>query len=118
MLKYLISLLITLVIEGCVTAVISRKPEWVLYVCIVNIMTNPMANVLYNGLKPLLSDSGRYGVIVVIEVLVVLSEGALFHLYRKNKRRGLRSLGLGKCMLYSLGLNALSFGLGIIIGRI
>ncbi len=49
MLKYLISLLLTLAIEGCVTAAVSRKSEWLIYVCIVNVMTNPPANVLFNG---------------------------------------------------------------------
>lgn len=118
MLKYLISLLLTLAIEGCVTAAVSRKSEWLIYVCIVNVMTNPPANVLFNGLKPLLTREGRIALIIILEAVVILAEGFLFHLYRKKERRGLRCISLGKCMLWSLALNLLSYGLGSLINKV
>ncbi|MCR5824330.1 MAG: hypothetical protein K6G60_07875 [Lachnospiraceae bacterium] len=116
MFKYVVSLVLTLAIEGAVVAVRSPKKEWITYVLLVNMVTNPIANVLYNGLKPLMSEVGNVLLIIAIETAVVWAETYLFYQYRgKKDRRKLRRYSFRRCLIYSLQLNVLSFFGGFVL---
>lgn len=115
--KYAVSLALTLFTEGLLSALLSKNKDWVICVLLVNMITNPAVNLLFNGLKPLLGD-GRAVVIAVLEAAVVITEAALFHRYRKKEKPGLPSLTVKKCILYSATLNMFSFWTGVLFQRI
>ncbi len=118
MIKYVISLGLTLVLEGIPVAIRSKNKDWVIYVALVNILTNPPANLIFNGLKPLAEGKGEAILAAVTEAAVVAGETLLFFIYRKKQRRGLKAMSLRACFLYALVLNAVSYFGGLAIGKI
>ncbi len=118
MLKYVVSLGLTLVLEGIPVALQSKNKDWVIYVMLVNIMTNPLANLIFNGMKPLVEGEMKVILIVATEVAVVVGEALLFFAYRKKQRRRLKEMSLRACFLYALVLNAFSYLGGLAIGKL
>lgn len=110
--------MVTLLVEGGVSGVLSKNKDWVIYVSLVNLVTNPAANLLFNGLRPLLGKEGRMILAILLEVIVVTAEAVLFFRYRKVERKGLKPLRSKACLVYSLGLNAASFFLGVLLQKL
>lgn len=110
--------MVTLLVEGGVSGVLSKNKDWVIYVSLVNFVTNPAANLLFNGLRPLLGKEGRMILAILLEVIVVTAEAVLFFRYRKAERKGLKPLRSKACLVYSLGLNAASFFLGVLLQKL
>ncbi|MCR5583835.1 MAG: hypothetical protein K6F63_00170 [Lachnospiraceae bacterium] len=115
--KYVISAILTLLVEGTVSGVLTRNKDWVIYVSLVNLVTNPAVNLLYNGLKPIMGHDGRMVLTAVLEVAVVITEAILFHKYRKKERPGLKPLSKKACLFCSLILNASSYFAGVLLQK-
>lgn len=96
---FVLSLVLTLVFEGIIALVWKlRKWDLLLFV-LVNVLTNPAA-MLFHALFP------GWGVTAVLEVCVVLVEGALY-----------RRLGCGvrRPWFFSLCANGFSFCMGLAV---
>ncbi len=115
--KYLISVALTIAVECTLALFQSKNKDWTIVVLLVNLITNPMANLLFNGIKPLLSGNGVTVMTVLIEAAVIVTEAILFYRYRKKERHRLKSLRLHRCFLYSFDLNLISFIIGVIIQK-
>ena len=116
--KYVISLLLTATVECSAAAVLTRNKAWTVYVFLLNLLTNPLANLIYNGALPLLAGNGKVVLIALIETAVVLGEWALFASYRKTERKGLKRMSMPKCFIYALATNMLSYFAGFALGKL
>ncbi len=100
------NLLLTVAIEGAAVALIFRRREAILYSAVVNVMTNPILNVLVIGLCGLLSLPYA-PVTATLELAAAAAEAWAYH--------ALLPLPWPKSAGLSLLLNALSFGTGLLI---
>ncbi len=116
--KYLISLGITLAVECLLAGVQSRNRSWVTYILLINILTNPVANLLYNGITFLMDGSGKRITAIAIEAAVVTGEALLIYAYRKKERKDLRAMSLARCFLYAFDLNMISYLSGLLLNRL
>ncbi len=116
--KYLISLGITLAVECLLTAVQSKSRSWVTFIFWINVLTNPIANLLYNGITFLADNGSKTIVAAVIEAAVVISEALLIFAYRKKERHGLKAMSLGRCLLYAFDLNMISYLAGLLLNSL
>ncbi len=116
--KYLISLGITVAVECLLTGVQSRNRSWVMFIFWINVLTNPIANLLYNGTTFLMDNSSKQLVAVAIEAAVVISETLLIFAYRKKERHGLKAMSLGRCLLYAFDLNMISYLAGWLLNSV
>ena len=102
------NLTLTILLEGAAVGLIFRRLPPLLYSVLANVMTNPALNVAVI----LLVGNARlpyWPCVLTLELAAVLAEAWAY-------RSLLPSLGRGKPLLLSLGLNALSFGVGMLIG--
>ena len=103
-----ISLLLTLAMEPALAAALKKRGRDLLLVGLVNVATNPAAVFLfhlaagYTPIPPALA-------MIVLEAGAILAEGAWYQKYGGNFPRP---------YWFSLGANALSFGIGYLIQRV
>ena len=95
------ALLLTLLLEGLFVLLVTRKKSFVLTSFAGNLVTNPLLNVilLAVGSSPL-----RLPVLIALELAAVLVEALLYRYVTEEKR--------SRCLLLSLGANAVSYFLG------
>ena len=104
-----VCLLLTLSAEGILIFLISKRKKYVYYSVICNVLTNPALNLIMLLCAPALSSRRllSYGLLALLELAAVITEGLIY--------RALTRTGLGRCMLLSLILNAVSFLLGVML---
>ncbi len=112
---YLKALLFTELIECAVSYILSRDKEWTGYIFLLNLLTNPLANLIYRGLYPLVSKTEAYVLLSLIEIGVLFIEGVIIYRLRRSGNFGLRQFTVPKAFLYSLILNASSFAAGLLL---
>lgn len=101
------NLSLTILIEGAAIGLIFRKLPPLLYSALANLMTNPALNLSL----VLLVGNARlpyWPCVAVLELAAVAAEAWAYSAL-------LPSLGRGKPLLLSLGLNALSFTVGLLV---
>ena len=116
LLKYVISLVLTILTECAAAEVIAKKRETVRFVFLVNLITNPPANLFFNALLPLVNKKAV--LIAVIETAVVLSEAFLFYKYSNGSGGDRKHYGFVKCLGISLALNAFSYFTGLAVNSV
>lgn len=102
------NLTLTVLLEGAGILLILRKPRAFLWSVLANVMTNPALNV---GII-LLAGYARLPYWPCLATLELSAVAAETWAYASL----LPSLGRRRCFLLSLALNALSFGVGTMIG--
>ena len=106
----LISLTITLVIEVGFAFILKYRGKDLLNVLLVNILTNPLLNSIVVAINYYYGLEARNISLYILEILVVLIEGFIYHKYlERRKING---------FLLSLILNITSYGLGLLINQI
>ena len=100
LLRFIISLFLTLVIELVVACLFRVKGKDLLLIVLVNVLTNPAAVLLsaFAGNKRIVQ--------LVIEAVVILIEGWYYKKY---------SNAIGRGYVFSLMANGISYGIGIIL---
>ncbi len=98
-LRFVISLLLTLLIECGLARLLRIKGKDLLLVFLVNVMTNPAAVLL-----SILTGVVRW-IQFFIEAVVIFTEGCYYKKYSRRIERG---------MLVSMLLNGVSYGLGLL----
>lgn len=106
---FLISLGLTILIELPLSLLFSREKKSLLVVLLVNILTNPPAVLICFLTSVFLSAKLYYPVQLAVEVLVVLTEGAVYYAFQKTDGLYRRPF------LQALILNAVSYGIGVLI---
>lgn len=103
--KYLLALLLTLVIEGCVTYLLGlRKSQYILAVAAINVITNLTLNYLILVLG-YLNINITFVLIVALEILVVIVEWQmLVYVFRGPKGRFLAISTLANAASFLIGL--------------
>ena len=112
---YLKALLFTELIECAVSYILSRDKEWTGYIFLLNVLTNPVANLIYRGLYPLTQKTGAFVLLFIIEISVLFIQGVVIYRLRKSENFRLQQLTVPKAFLYSLVLNASSFAAGLLL---
>ncbi len=98
------ALALTLIIELSLIGLITRKRHF-LYPCfLVNLLTNPLLNLLLFLLIPALGINYYYPLLIILELAVIISEGLLYAYMLAISKRFAWGL--------SLLLNAVSYCLG------
>ena len=101
-----LSLALTLALEtGFFFSTGKRDRKDAVLVVMVNIITNPVVVLTY-WLAFLYTNWNVFAVLIVLEIFAVLTEG---YYYRKYGR------GFRRPYLFSLGANAFSYGVGVLI---
>lgn len=102
------ALLITWMVEGIITAVLTRKARFVLFNFWCNAITNPPLNAM-----GIFVFADRYFLLwaIVGEILVLLTETALYSLFDKKRQ------SLKRYFLLSLITNAASVLAGVVLFR-
>lgn len=97
----LTALLLTLLLEGLFVLLVTRKKSFVLTSFAGNLVTNPLLNVilLAVGSSPL-----RLPALIALELAAVFVEALLYRYVTEKKRL--------RCLLLSLGANAVSYCIG------
>ncbi len=108
----ILSLILTVIIEVILSFLIGLKAESdIEAVILINCVTNPIVvgtvNAVYIISKNLIA---RNVVLAILEIIVIFAEGILF-------KKNLKNLKINP-LLYSLYLNGLSFGIGLILNFI
>ena len=103
-----LALIVTVVLEAIPAFFFAPRKERFMASVICNAATNPALNLILLALRHLGAVGLLYGASVgVLEIAVVFIEAALYRLLLEEDRK--------KCLLYSLGVNALSFLFGLIL---
>lgn len=106
------ALALTLVIELTIALILKVRNKYdILFIALINCVTNPLINVIYAGILLLFRIEAysliSYVVVFVLEIVVWLTEALFFKKMLEYKRM--------PGMLLSLILNASSFFIGLII---
>ena len=112
---YLKALLFTELIECTISYILSRNKEWTGYIFLLNVLTNPAANLLYRGIYPLYPEIGAGILLTGLETIVLLTEGVAIYRLRRSGQFSLREFSVPQAFLYSLILNASSFLAGLFL---
>ncbi len=105
------NLLLTVLIEGLLMLVFTRKRETVYHSVLVNMLTNPIVNlflIFWGSFVLLPAEPYYYAATAVLEIAAVLSEWILYH--------KMGDFGIKKAFFASFSLNAASFSFGLLIG--
>lgn len=103
-----LALIVTTVLEAIPAFFFAPHRERFMASVICNAATNPALNLILLALRHLGAVGLLYGASVgVLEIAVVFIEAALYRLLLEEDRK--------KCLLYSLGVNALSFLIGLVL---
>ena len=100
------ALFMTILLEGAFVFVIKRQKTWIWLSVAGNLITNPALNLLL--ILPARKGMGVYiPSLIVLEMIAVFVEAALYRYYTEEKRK--------HCFLIALGANAVSFFCGWLI---
>ena len=105
--RYLLTLLLTLVIEGSVAYLLGfRKSNYMLALAAINVITHPVLNYFLVVLGYLGIDVS-FVLIIILEILVVIAEWQLLvYVFGRSK---------GRFLITSLLANTMSFLVGILL---
>jgi len=117
MLYYLKALLYTELAECAFAGAVSRDLSWVVYIFLINAVTNPIVNILYRGAYPLIPAPWYYVLLLLLELAVVVAEACLIYLLGKTESFKAGPLTKQGSLLYALSLNAFSFCVGLILKK-
>lgn len=121
---YLGALILTLIIEESLCWLILRSKPWLKFTCLVNLFTNPLVNFVYTVIYLELAKQNCSSIapwlLLLLEVAVWLVEAWLFYRFgntmENQKSRHANSVStIYKAMLFSLILNAVSYGTGLLL---
>lgn len=103
--KYLLALLLTISVEGCVAYLLGlRSRQSMLAVLAINVLTQPALNYLLLVLA-YLNVNVTFMLIVVLEILVVIIEWRLLvYIFRAPRGRFLAVSLLGNALSFLIGL--------------
>ena len=103
-----LALIVTAVLEAIPAFFFAPRKERLMASVICNAVTNPALNRILLALRHLGVPSLLYVLsVAVLEIAVVFAEARLYRLLLEENRRN--------CLWYSLGVNAFSFILGLIL---
>ena len=102
------ALVLTVLTEGIVTLIVTRKWRYVLFNYWCNVLTNPPLNLILFGVRSITGDAA-YWAVAVLEIAVLFIECALYDKFDGHRRSKHRYF------LLSLVTNAASFSLGELI---
>ena len=106
----LISLTITLVIELSFAFILKYRKKDLVNVLLVNFLTNPLLNSVTVAINYYYGLKARNISLLILEILVVIIEGFIYHRYlTRRKING---------YILSLILNIASYGLGLLVNMI
>lgn len=103
LIRFILSLLLTIIIEVAVAFAFRIKGKDLLLVILVNVLTNPVAVLL----SVLTGD--KKCVQLLIELVVIFTEGCYYKKYSAKLKHGL---------LFSATANGISYSLGILINHL
>ena len=106
----LISLTITLFIELSFAFILKYRGKDLINVLLVNILTNPLLNSIIVAINYYYGLKARNISLIILEILVVIVEGFIYHKYLTRKKIN--------GFLLSLILNIASYGLGLLINEL
>ncbi len=98
------ALAFTLIIEIALIGLITRKQRFIYPCFLVNLLTNPLLNLLLFLLVPALGNNYYYQLLIILELAVIISEGLLYAYMLAISKKA--ALGL------SLLLNIISYFIG------
>lgn len=104
-LYFLVNLILTVIIEGVLTAIIFRRRDYVYYSFLCNMLTNPALNLI---LLVLVAKGGLdyyYVALIILEIIAVIVEAGIWKL--------LCRFPIPKALAFSLLLNLASFSAGL-----
>lgn len=111
MLTFLLSLLrslaLTLLAEAAVVFILTRKKDFLAGSLLVNVLTNPLLNVLLVFPLHFFGMTGYVISAICGESCVVFGEAGLYHLLLRESPK--------KCFFVSLAANAASLGIGLLL---
>ena len=105
------NLLLTVLIEGILVLVFVRRRETVYHSVLVNMLTNPLVNlvlIFWGSFVPLPVNPYYYIVTVMLEIAAVITEWILYY--------KMGDFGIKKAFFASLMLNVASYSFGLLIG--
>lgn len=104
------NLFITVVTEGLLVLIFSKKLDITYHSILVNMLTNPLINIiimLFLGLALLPIVPYYYIILAISEIAVVITEGVLYW--------KMGNFSLKKAFFFSFLLNACSYGIGTLV---
>ena len=106
-----VALVLTILIEGIVTLIFTRKWRYVLFNYWCNVLTNPALNLILYCVRSI-TGSDAYSAVVILEIAVLFTECALYQRFDRHRR------STRWYFLLSLLTNAVSFGTGELLDRV
>lgn len=103
----IIPLVLTIFAEGLIIFVFFRRWEYVYYILLLNILTNPLLNFILLIYYSYIGMEGYYIVLYIMETVVVITEGLIF--------AKLTDIKILKALVVSLFVNAGSYLTGLIL---
>ena len=100
-------LLLTIILEVSLSFLLGLRKKDIIYVVLVNVLTNPILNVVNVYCTILYLKNGYIISLVILEILAFIIEGLIYKKVLTYKKI--------KPMILSLILNVFSFGIGYII---
>ena len=104
------NLLLTVLIEGALVLIFCRKREKVYHSVLVNMLTNPLVNILlilWANFVPLAEVPFYYIAVAFLEIAAVITEWILYY--------KMGDFGIRKAFFASLCLNAASYSFGFLL---
>ena len=104
------NLVLTVLIEGALVLVFTRRGKTLYHSVLVNMLTNPALNlclILWSTFVLLPTDPYYYIITAVLEIAAVVTEWILYY--------KMGDFSIKKAFFVSLGLNAASFSFGFLI---
>lgn len=111
----IIALVLTIIIECGIVALQSRDWMWVLYVALINAVTNPTLNIILLIARRFLDEGMVTGLTYILEILVVLSEGFMIYKLRATGAFKVKPLSFPRSLLYAFNINCASYLLGLLL---
>ncbi len=118
---YLVALILTLMIEGILCLLLLRSKPWLRFVCLVNLFTNPLVNAIYTILYSKLAVCGRIylasRILFILELFIWICEAYLFYRFGQKQKelQGKPVSSIYKALAFSLILNSVSYGTGVLL---
>jgi hypothetical protein len=110
LINYIIALFLTIVIELCVALAFGYKEKKALYlVVLVNLLTHPVINYII-FVNSIFSLMPYQPLVIILEIIVVIVEWQALS-YGLNSKKI-------KLFYLSLYMNAVSYGIGLLLGKI
>lgn len=102
--KLLSALAFTILIEGIVVVVITRKANALFVSVACNLLTNPLINVILIVVS-IYEINLYYPLMAVLEILVVIAEYFIYRIATDESKK--------RCVIISVAANVLSFAIGM-----